>query len=237
MKPSAIIIGATTGIGYELTRQYLAAGWRVGATGRKTELLETLRIEYPETLFVEKHDVTAPGQIGVVETLAEKLGALQVVVYNSGVGLYNKNMEWEPEAQTIQVNVTAFTETATWAYRYFSAKGAGQFAGISSLAALVANAAAPAYSASKAFMSLYLEALQQKANRRKLAVYFSDIRPGYIDTPMTQGQKGMFWVISAEKAAGQIKKAIERRNKVAYIPSRWSFIARMVLLWKMLRGW
>ena len=235
-KPSAIIIGATTGIGYELTRQYLAAGWCVGATGRKSELLESLQQEYPQTLFVQKHDLAAPDQITIVESLAEKVGEVYLVIYNAGVGLYNKHMEWAPEAQTILVNVTAFTEIATWVYQCFTEKGRGHFVGISSIAALTPNPAAPSYSASKAFMSLYLEALQQKSARRKQAIFFSDIRPGYIDTPMTKGQKGMFWVIPADKAARQIKTAIDRRRKVAYVPWRWGLIARLILLWRLLRN-
>ena len=231
-----IIIGATTGIGYALVQQYLAAGWRVGATGRRIELLDALQQAHPDTLTLQKHDATAPDQIGVVESLADALGGASLVVYNAGVGQTNKQMDWAPEAQTVQVNVAAFAETAAWAYRYFSGRGRGHFVGISSVAALIPNPTAPAYSASKAFMSLYLEGLQWRAARRKPGIYFTEIRPGFIDTPMTEGRQGMFWVISAAQAARRIKKAVDRRRRVAYVPRRWRLIAGLLLLWRLARN-
>ena len=54
-----IIIGATSGIGRELARQYAAKGWTIGATGRRLEQLESLKNEFPDQVFIKKHDVQA----------------------------------------------------------------------------------------------------------------------------------------------------------------------------------
>ena len=82
----------------------------------------------------------------------------------------------------------------------------------------------PAYNASKAFMSNYLEGLRVRARTAGLPILVSDIRPGFVDTAMAQG-KGLFWVASPQKAASQIYKAIHCQAKHAYVTKRWSVIA------------
>lgn len=65
-------------------------------------------------------------------------------------------------------------------------------------------------------------------------VFVTDIRPGFVDTPMTKQNKGMFWVATPEKAAKQIAVAIAARKKVAYITKRYQIIA---FLLKILPEW
>jgi short-subunit dehydrogenase len=229
-----IIIGATSGIGYALAEAYLQAGWKVGATGRRLEALEPLRASAPDRAFVRRHDTTAPDSIATLESLVAEMGGADVVVYNSGVGIYNKNIDWEPEQTTIAVNVTGFTEVATWAYRYFRQRGGGQLVGVSSVASLRGGRTAPAYNASKAFISNYMEGLRQKARHHKLPFYVTDIRPGFVDTPMTQQNKNMFWVATPERAAQQIMSAIGRKARVAYITHRWvlyAWLSRLAPRW------
>lgn len=220
-----IIIGATSGIGYALAEAYLQAGWKVGATGRRLEALEPLCASAPDRAFIRRHDTTAPDSIATLESLAADMGGADVVVYNSGVGIYNKNMDWEPEQTTIAVNVTGFTEVATWAYRYFRQRGGGHLVGVSSVASIRGGRVAPAYNASKAFISNYMEGLRQKAQHHKFPVFVTDIRPGFVDTPMTQQNKNMFWVATPQRAAQQIMSAISRKARVAYITRRWVLYA------------
>jgi short-subunit dehydrogenase len=225
-----VIIGATSGIGYALAKAYASRGWHVGATGRRMELLENLRATAPERITIRQHDVTASDQIAVVEKLVHDIGGVDVLVYNSGLGLYNKKLEFAPEKNTILVNVQGFVETVTWAYRYFRENGGGQIVGVSSVAAIRGSGTAPAYSASKAFMASYMEGLRQKAFHDKKGITITDIRPGFVDTPMTQQNKKMFWVASPDRAARQIHEAIEARKRVAYITKRWGLVAFMLRL-------
>lgn len=229
-----LIVGATSGIGHALALAYANAGWRVGATGRRLEQLEQLQAAAPGSIFVRRHDATSSDSIAVLEGLVQEMGGVDVIVYNSGIGIYNKKIDWEPERDTIAVNVSGFTEVATWAYRLFRAKGGGQFVGISSIASERGGGTAPAYHASKAFMSNYMEGLRQKAWHDKKQVVITDIRPGYVDTPMTTQNKGMFWVATSEKAATQIMTAIRQKKRVAYITRRWALAAwafRMAPRW------
>ena len=100
-------------------------------------------------------------------------------------------------------------------------------AATSSIAAIRGNSFAPAYSASKAYMSTYMEGLYIKAGRLKLPLYITDIQPGFVKTNMAKGP-GQFWVSSVEKAAQQIYRAIKNRKRKVYITKRWWLIAKLM---------
>ncbi len=225
MPKTILIIGATSGIGYALAEAYLQAGWRVAATGRRHELLEQLQRLQPDRVHIRQHDVTLPNSLAVLEDLLAESGPADVVVYNSGVGLANKKLDFAIEKKTIDVNVVGFVEVATWAYQYFRERGGGQFVGVSSVASIRGGRTVPAYHASKAFMVNYMEGMRQKARYHKMPFFVTDIRPGYVSTPMTAQNTTMFWVATPEKVARQIMAAIQRKARVAYVTKRWALVA------------
>ena len=108
-------------------------------------------------------------------------------------------------------------------------QGQGQIAVTSSVAALRGNSRAAAYSASKAFMSIYAEGLNLKARKLKKDIVVTDIRPGFVDTKPSKNHR-RFWVEPPLKAARQIIRAIEKRKRVAYISRRWWLVAQILKL-------
>jgi hypothetical protein len=50
------------------------------------------------------------------------------------------------------------------------------------------------------------------------------IKPGFVDTPMTEGLPGLFWLLSADRAAGIILKKARRGTVSAYVPARWRLV-------------
>jgi short-subunit dehydrogenase len=234
-----IIVGATSGIGRTLARMYATAGWKVGVTGRRMALLESLSEEFnadqtsaettPKQIMIECFDVTGTDNIRHIQSLLEKLGGLDLLLYNSGFGDVTENLEWETDRQTIYTNVNGFTEITNWAFNYFQKKGVGHIAATSSISANRGNSFAPAYSASKAFMSTYMEGLYLKARKLKVNIYITDIQPGFVKTKMAKGNK-QFWVVPVEKACKQIYTAIERKRFRVYISRRWWLIAKLMKL-------
>lgn len=223
---SVLIIGATSGIGQELAIQYARKGWKIGATGRRAEPLDALKKQFPGQIFTAIHDVTAADSIAKIEKLAAEMGGFDVFIYNSGVGIYNRELTFEIEQKTIQTNVSGFTECAGWAYNFLKKQpSGGTLVGISSVASQMGSSQAPAYSASKAFMANYLDGLWARASRYDKKVAVVDIRPGFVTTPMTEQNKGMFWVATVEKSCRQIISSIENREKVAYVTRRWRLAA------------
>lgn len=221
----AIIIGASSGIGRELAKVLSQNSYALGLTGRRTDLLESLRNDISATSFVKKIDISEQDDAMVhLENLISEMGGLDLIVISSGIGFLNTELGWKEEKETIDVNVTGFAAMTNIAFRYFLKQGSGHIVGISSIAALRGSGEAPAYNASKAFVSNYLEGLRQKVTKAGLAITVTDIQPGFVDTAMAKGE-GLFWIAPTQKAAYQIYKAIEGRKKHAYITKRWRFIA------------
>jgi len=221
-----IIVGATSGIGRELARIYAAAGNLVGVTGRRQELLHSLQVEYPNLIVTESFDVTGSESISHLEKLIGKLGGLDLLIYNSGYGDISESLNWEIEKKTTELNVNAFIGVVVYTFNYFVRQGHGHLATTSSIASIRGNAQAPAYSASKAFQSVYFEGLHIKAKKTKLPIFVTDIQPGFVDTAMAKADK-RFWVQPVDKAARQIVAAIEKKKWRVYITRRWWLVAKI----------
>jgi len=229
----AIIIGATSGIGRELAKILSLNNYVVGMAGRRTELLSNLQREISGS-YIKRIDVTKSEEaITLLEELIQEMGGMDLIVISSGVGFINPELVWKQEKETIDVNISGFAAIANAAFKYFSNQGSGHIVGISSVAAIRGSGEAPAYNASKAFVSNYLEGLRQKARKSGIAITVTEIQPGFIDTAMAKGE-GLFWVSPPGKAARQIFKAINSKKKHAYITKRWRLIA---LLLKIIPGW
>jgi len=225
----AIVIGASSGIGRELAKVLSNNGYAVGLAARRLDLLTALQSELTGKSCARQMDVARTDEaVQSLHGVIEELGGMDLIVICSGVDYYNSNLAWKETKDTIEVNICGFAALADAAFGYFAKQGSGHIVGISSIAALRGSGAHPAYSASKAFVSNYLEGLRMKAMKSGLNIHITDIRPGNVDTPMSKGQPGLFWVAPPEKAARQIFSAIHRRKRIAYITKRWRLIARLL---------
>jgi short-subunit dehydrogenase len=233
-----IIIGATSGIGRELANLFAKAGNRVGITGRRQELLDSLQknFESPafgtdrnnqQTIETECFDVSVSDSVLHLQSLINKLDGLDLIIYNAGFGDPSPSLEWETDKKTVDINVNGFIEIVNWCFHYFVNQGWGHIAATSSIASNRGNSFAPAYSASKAFMSCYLEGLYLKAGRMKLPLYITDIQPGFVKTKEVK-IKGQFWIVPLPKAGWQIFNGIESKHFRVYVSKRWRLIAVMM---------
>ena len=218
----AIIIGATSGIGLELAKVLAHSGYCVGITGRRLHLLEKLKSELGENVFLQTLDVSQSDASNDLQSMIKAMGDIDLMVINAGTGSIDPLLPWHKEKETIEINVLGFTAMANVAWHHFREKGKGHLVGVSSIAA-IRGGGTPAYNASKAFVSNYLQGLRYIATKSKLAITITDIQPGFVDTAMAQG-KGLFWVASPQKAALQIYKAIKQKRKHAYVTKRWRLI-------------
>ena len=222
-----IIVGATSGIGRKLAELYAAAGNVVGITGRRSDLLQEIKAQFPVKIQTECFDVTGTENIQRIESLIQKLGGLDILIYSSGIGEPSKELDWELDQRTVDTNVNGFIEIANWTFNYFIKQGHGRMAVISSIAANRGNSWAPAYGASKSFQSNYFEALTIKAYRMKKNIGITCIEPGFVATKMAKGNK-QFWVVPVEKAAQQMITAIEIKKRKLYVSKRWWLIAKLM---------
>lgn len=221
----AIIIGATSGIGKGIAKLLVDNNYNVGITGRRTELLEKLKLENTNSYFTKDFDITNMKIITqYLEELKNELGGLDLLIISSGTGDLNEKLNFEIEERTIETNVTGFTCIANWAFNYFESQKFGHLVAISSVGGLRGSRIAPAYNATKAYQINYLEGLRQKATKLKEPIFITDVRPGFVDTDMAKGD-GRFWVSTVEKATLQIFNAIKQKKKIVYVTKRWWLIA------------
>jgi short-subunit dehydrogenase len=221
----AIVIGASSGIGRSLAELLARRGYAVAIAGRRVDLLAEVQRRSPNIFQIKSIDVAHPADaMRSFEELIAEMGGMDLAIVSSGVGFPNHDLSWDPECATIAVNVAGFAAMANVAARHFATCGSGHLVGVSSIAALRGNGSAPAYNASKAFVSNYLEGLRLKFAKLNLPVTVTDVQPGFVNTAMAQGD-GLFWVASPEKAAEQIFDAIKRRRAHVYVTKRWRLIA------------
>ncbi|MFP8957068.1 SDR family NAD(P)-dependent oxidoreductase [Natrialbaceae archaeon A-CW3] len=232
----AIIVGASAGIGEALAHELADAGYAIGLAARRTERLKSIGATLPTQAYVATMDVTdlEDARDGFFE-LVEAMPSVDLVVLSAGVGTGNRDLKWAPERETIDVNVRGFTALATAALEHFESRdwaengqrnagSNGHLVGISSVAARFGNPSAPAYNASKAFVSTYLEGLRHRQATREANVTITTVEPGFVDTDMLLADDP-FWVASPETAATQIARAIRRGRSHVYVTRRWRLVS------------
>jgi short-subunit dehydrogenase len=221
---TAIIIGGSSGIGRALAVDLSRDGYRVGVVARRIDLLNQLQADLTGPCVIKQVDVSQPDlAMPIVRQLIEELGDVDLFIVSAGTGFENGPLAWEPERDTIAVNVLGFAAMVNVAVAHLEARGSGHLVGISSLAALRGSRVAPAYSASKAFVSNYLQGVRYRVNKLKLPIAVTDVQAGFVDTPMAAGTR--FWLASPQTAARQIVSAVRRKKSRVYVTRRWRLIA------------
>lgn len=227
-KQTAVIIGASSGIGEELARQLSHDGWRLGICARRIDKLNAVAAEIGEDTLVRQIDLTEPeAAIVILEEMVESLGAVDLIVISSGVGYNSRSLDWTLEKETLMVNVVGFAALAQMATRYFLERGSGHLVGITSVAALRGGKDAAGYCASKSFDSFYLDGLRDLVRPHRKTITITEAQPGFVRTAMMKSKRA-FWVETPERAAEQIVDAIRRKAKHAYITRRWGLVAMIL---------
>ena len=226
--PNAIVIGASSGIGRALAKVLASHGYNVGLAARRLDLVHAVANEITTRAFVKVIDVsmTADAMRSLQDLIAD-MKDVELFVISAGTGFVNPTLDWEPEHETIAVNVSGFAAMANVAVSHLQARGSGCLVGISSIAALIGNREAPAYGASKAFMSNYLQGLRYRFAKLRLPIVVTDVQPGFVDTAMAKAGR-TFWMATPETAATQIFTAIRKGKTHVYVTRRWRLIAWLI---------
>lgn len=230
----AIVIGASSGIGREVCSLLLADGWTVGVAARREELLAEIKKSRPDLVEVMRIDVTAADAPARLLSLAGRLGGVSLFVYCAGIGRQNMQLDGTIEQATADVNVKGFTVMLDTMFNYMAERHGGDIAVISSIAGTKGLGAAPSYSASKAYQTTYIQALEQLSNMRHLHIRFTDIRPGFVDTPLLAGGRGYPMLMDVKSVARDLVKAVYAHRHVRVIDWRYRIL---VAIWRMIPKW
>lgn len=229
-----IIIGASSGMGMRIATDFARAGWRVGIAARNEQRLKAVQELYPDRITYSVIDVTAVDVVKKFEDLIEQLDGMDILLYAAGTGWYNPELNLGKDEATIGVNVIGFTKIINSAYKYFKATAnvdKGRIAAITSVGGMKGLGVSASYSATKRYQWTYLQALDQLAHTQHVNVSITDIRPGFVDTPLLAGNHNYPMLMSIDYVAPRIERAILERRRVATIDSRWAVVSA---LWKLI---
>ncbi|MEA1835249.1 SDR family NAD(P)-dependent oxidoreductase [Methylobacterium durans] len=226
-----LITGASSGIGAALARHYAAPGHHLILNARGADRLEAVAHACRDrgaTVDVAALDVRDREAVGRWLRDSDALHPLDLVIVNAGVngGHPTGGIETEETAfETVDINLNGALNVAMPCVTLMLARGRGQIALVSSLAAYAPLPDAPAYSGTKAALLAHGLALREKIRHR--GVRINVVTPGYVKTPMGGDYKG--WrplEMSADQAAIRIARGLERDLDVIAFPRRLAAAAR-----------
>ncbi|QDV08040.1 putative oxidoreductase [Planctomycetes bacterium Poly30] len=222
----ALIVGASSGMGEAMVQQLVAEGYAVAAVARRQDRLDALAAAaqgHPGRVVAIAHDVNRVDEVpGLVERVISELGGLDFYVYAAGVmpDVEAEEYDTEKDLLMVDVNLSGFIAWTNPIARYFHSQRSGTIVGIGSIAGDRGRKGAPVYGATKAAMETLLESLRNRLAERSVRVV--TVKPGMIETPMTEHLDKLMMPVSAKRAAKEILKV--SRGKLwntRHIPLRW----------------
>ncbi|MEC7520403.1 MAG: SDR family NAD(P)-dependent oxidoreductase [Myxococcota bacterium] len=228
---TALVTGASSGIGAALARALDARGTEVVLAARREGALQEVAAGLSRAR-VQVLDVSRPDEAAaIVRRIDEEVGGLDLIVANAGVaGLtWAGELDWETCAPMIDVNVRGAIATLTAVLPRMVERRRGHLVGVSSMAAYRGLPHNAIYSATKACLSTFLEGL--RVDLGPTGVRVTDVRPGFVETPMTAGaDHGKPFEMPAHEAAARIVRAIDRDAAVAAFPWQTAALVRSLTL-------
>lgn len=218
-----VIMGASSGMGYGVAEALASRGVKVGIAARHTKSMEELKKKYPDYVEYAKIDITKPAAVNQLADLIEELGGMDI--YFHVAGIYDENLYLDPEkdVKIADTNCAGFARMISAAYRYFrDNKKKGHIAAITSVAGTRGIGRLAAYSSSKKFGQWYLDAIEQLSNAEKSGITFTDIRPGWVRTPLEDPERDYPMNMTIDYVVPLIIKAIVRKYRVAVVDWRWN---------------
>jgi short-subunit dehydrogenase len=222
---TALITGASSGLGRGLARWLATRGVKVFAAARREAELRSLAEE-----CAKMGGNVEPVRLDVADTqrtfatigrIDVGCGGLDLVVANAGIGHETPatKLTWERVEETIQVNVTGAAATVCAALPRMLERNRGQLVGISSLGGFRGMPRSAAYSASKAFLWVFLESLRVDLSGSGSRVRVTTIYPGFVKSELTAKNRfKMPFLLETDEAVERIARAMARGDAELAFP-------------------
>jgi uncharacterized protein len=242
--PSALITGASSGIGEVFARQLARKGYNLVLVARRKERLESLTAELTAMFDVDVQilpaDLSGPAGIQLVETCLDKTGGVDLLINNAGYGIPARFIETsiENSLDMLTVHISATVRLCHKAAVYMKERRSGAIINVSSVAAFSPGSSAGVYGASKTFINGFSEMLANAL--AEYGVTVQALCPGFTHTefhedPVYQRLKSrtpkILWMAS-DQVVGESLRALKRGSGI-YIPG---FKNRFITYFSK-RGW
>lgn len=234
--PLAFITGASSGIGQALAARFYRAGYRLALVARRTgeieawasaSQLDAARYAIYGADVALTDEIVAAGAACI-----DGQGLPDVVIANAGISIgidTAERSDLDVLAHTFAVNNVGLAATFHPFVSAMAQRGSGRLVGIGSVAAIRGLPGHGAYCASKAGVVAYCESL--RGELRASGVRVVTVCPGYIDTPLTQGNRyGMPFLMTADEFAEKAFRTIEGGTSYRVIPWQMGVVAKLLRL-------
>jgi short-subunit dehydrogenase len=226
------ITGASSGIGEGLARHYARAGATIGMVARRTEVLDALARELESSgarARVYGGDVADTAFMQRCATqFVDAAGGVDLVVANAGIGIKNtvRSGDAESVAQLMRINVIGVTNAILPFVPKMIEQRSGVLCAVSSFAGHRALPGRSAYCASKAAVITFMDGLRMDLHGT--GVHAMTICPGFVKTPLTEGNRGMRFVVELDDAVRAMTGAIAARADTFTFPWQMRWLTHVV---------
>jgi decaprenylphospho-beta-D-erythro-pentofuranosid-2-ulose 2-reductase len=228
-KRSALIVGATSLLGRALALEYAAAGWRIVVAARNADELgrvaSDVAIRSRSTVATLVIDLADPHSIdaAAAEVLSQGLPGVIIVVAGSAERLGEAPYDPAIAQNLLAVNYAGPTRFVGALLSALRATPGSMVVFVSSVAGDRGRRANFVYGAAKAALNAYCQGLRALLAPNDVGVL--TIKLGYMDTRLAYGIAPPTLTCSPNYAAKAIRRAIERRRMVVYVPGVWRWVA------------
>lgn len=227
---SVLITGASSGLGWALTKALAPYGIRFGLLSRRQERMQQLAENLKNTdstFWIQTCDVREREQVlSAVKEFHKTTGKIDVAWVNSGISVDSSfdKWSWESFENLIDTNLKGAVYTVQACLELMVPQSSGTIVGIGSAASMRGLPTRGVYSLTKVSLDYFL---QSKAVELP-EIQFTIIHPGFVDTPINQGNPNRLWLLTPEKAAEIMIKAVAKRKRFFVYPVRMSLLFKLV---------
>ena len=227
---SVLITGASSGLGWALTEALSPFKIQFALISRREERLQELANNLKDsgsTFWLRACDVRNRDQVlRAVHDFHQQAGRIDVAWINSGISLDSsfENWNWEGFENLIDTNLKGAVYTIQACLEVMAPQRSGAIVGIGSASSMRGLPSRGVYSLTKIGLDYFL---QSKAAELP-EIQFTMIHPGFVDTPINAGNPNRFWLLTPDKAAQIMIKAVARRRRWIIYPLQMNLLYRFV---------
>lgn len=231
----AWVTGASTGLGRATALQLVRDGWRVVATARSAEKLESLATEAESLhgkIIAMPGDITdANAMAAIISEIEADHGDIALAVLNAGIyqPQHGNQLDVDAFKQTIDVNLMGTVNCMVPVVEHMTARKQGQVAFVASVTAYGGLPTSAAYGATKAALNNMAESL--KFDFDKMGIHTQVVNPGFVDTPATADNDfTMPALMDVDKAAERLVAGLKTMRFEITFPRRFTYVLKLINL-------
>lgn len=236
LRKTILITGASSGLGFEMAKQFAAKGRNLALCARRTERLEELKAECEKidssiTVSIKALDINDHPQVFTVfNEFKAEFGQLDRIIINAGMGKGASvgTGYFEANKQTAVTNFVSALAQCEAAMTIFREQNAGHLVTISSISAVRGfRRALTVYAATKAGLSTMTEGI--RIDVRHLPISITTIHPGFIRSEINEKVEKVPFMVDTEVGVRSIVNAIEKEPANAYVPGwPWAWLHYLI---------